>query len=54
MGFRNVLIHDSLGIDLETVWDNGREKYPHPKKQQEERIAGGTARSVIAETVYED
>ena len=31
IGFRNVLIHDYFGIDLEAVWDTVRENIPSLK-----------------------
>ena len=30
-GFRNILVHDYLGIDLETVWDVVRDDLPELK-----------------------
>ena len=32
-GFRDVLIHDYFGIDLEAVWDTVRNNIPSFKKQ---------------------
>ena len=32
MGFRNVLIHDYFGIDLEAVWDTIRNNIPSFKE----------------------
>jgi uncharacterized protein with HEPN domain len=31
IGFRNVLIHDYFGIDLEAVWDTVRKNIPSLK-----------------------
>jgi uncharacterized protein with HEPN domain len=37
--FRNILVHDSWGIDLDTVWDITQRDVPEPKQAVEEMLS---------------
>ena len=44
--FRNILVHDYLGIDLETVWDITQRDVPELKQAIEEMLSGSKKKRV--------
>jgi uncharacterized protein with HEPN domain len=48
--FRNILVHDYLGIDLDTVWDITQRDVPKLKQAVEEMLSASQEEAVKQET----
>jgi uncharacterized protein with HEPN domain len=48
--FRNILVHDYLGIDLDTVWDITQHDVPELQQAVEEMLSAGQAAASEQET----